>query len=522
MRLVKGFLKIIDEMNPKWWIMENVPRLSLTLPKSISLYDSAIGKKDKCFEIPNRNVLNAADYGVPQGRKRLFVGNYPSPKPSHSDKGEGGTEQWRLMRDVIEGLPYPLDEENSSNVNDPLYTGITLDCDEFTEHRYDTFLTKIEVEEAKRLKTRHRYYGKINFPDDIDRPARTVMASISRTSREMMVIKENRGSKEGYRIPTLRECASLQSFPITYQFWAQNISPKYKLVGNAVPPMLSRAIARAILIVEGRTPPDEPIIRKKVTEIPEVLPVDAISRGRLRTNYRLNRHYCDFIDHHANHSRTGCRIDIDNEGKRPKEHPMYSGKHGWRRKVIRHIKEWRCVLYTGYAKNAENMVVSLKDALSLLNDSNPLEFNKKMTCIIDDIINKKIHEIPDATTCQGILSGKVKGIKESPLWIRKMLTKIVNDNFPEKEKTTNKIKDYGRIHVRSEIMLTQRDAAQLIIAALTCAVMNESDVWLLENWGKHFWLKEWPVIEKLPYKESKWVKKIEGKIKMHKWSGDTN
>jgi DNA-cytosine methyltransferase len=510
MRLVKGYLRIIEKKNPKWWIMENVPRLLLKLPEKISLHDKENGGEEKYFEIPTKNILNAADYGVPQKRKRLFSGNYPLPIPTHSEKGDNNTEKWRWMKNIIEGYPYPLYNGNISKVNDPLYSQITLNISDFTEQRYNTFLTEMEVEESRKLKTRHRYYGQMNFPDNMERPARTVMASMSRTCREMMVIEEKRGKMKGYRIPTLRECASLQSFPITYQFWAKNISPRYRLVGNAVPPLLSRAMAKAILLAEGLTPPNEPIIRNEVTDIPGVLPVDASSRRRPRTEYPIDRYYCDFIDHHASQNRTGCRIDIDNRGELYKNHPVYGGNG----MVIKHIVEWRSVLYTGYAKTVQNKVVSLDDALSLLNRNNPKEFNEKMICIINEIINNRLNEIPDATTCQGILSGKVEGVRESPFWIKKMLLKIVDDNFPEKKNNTNKIENCGRIKIRQDIVFTQRNAAQLILAALTCTVINDSEVWLSENWDKHFRLEEWPIVESPNFSnKSKFVNKIDEMIK---------
>jgi DNA (cytosine-5)-methyltransferase 1 len=59
----------------------------------------------------------------------------------------------------------------------------------------------------------------------------------------------------------VRECASLQAFPITYRFnGSSNPSTKYKLVGNAVPVKLSSALAKAILEEAGLPIPKRPII----------------------------------------------------------------------------------------------------------------------------------------------------------------------------------------------------------------------------------------------------------------------
>jgi len=490
MILVKRFLRIVEELSPKWWVMENIPRLKCTLPKRISHRELGIGNSVECMKIPQMGILNAADYGVPQARRRLFSGRYPNPPKTHSENGEDDLKRWKLMKDIVWGLPYPLRKSDMNKINDPLYPQITLDSGDFSDHRYDTFLTAMEVEEVMRSKTRHRYYGKMSFPDDLSRPSRTVMASLNRASRETMVIPENRGRTKGYRIPTVRECASLQSFPLTFQFWAPYVSQRYKLVGNAAPPILARGIARAILMAEGKSPPEEPIVRTKVKEIPDPLPVESTSwEGRGR-KYPLHRYYCDFIGHRTNHSSIGCRIDIDNRGNHPKKHPIY-GKKG-----IKHIVEWRCVLYTGYAKNVRERVITLNEAMSLICKNNPQEFNKKIIGIMEDIVYGLVYVIPDATTCQGIFSGRVDRIKEGPLWIRDMLTEVIDDAFPKKRKIEDNIDDYGNIPIRKEIEFAQRDAAKVIVTTLTATIMNESDVWLLENWGNHFKPDYWPEINK--------------------------
>jgi hypothetical protein len=252
---------------------------------------------------------------------------------------------------------------------------------------------------------------------------------------------------------------------------------------------LAREIARAILSAEGKAPPEEPIVRTNVNEFPDPLPVESTSwEGRGR-RYPICRYYCDFIGHSTNHSRSGCRIDIDNRGDHPKEHPIYGGNG------IKHLVEWRCVLYTGYAKNVQKMVITLDEAMSLINKSNPPEFNKKIIRILDDIIYGLISFVPDATTCQGIFSGRVDRIKEGPIWIRDTLTRIIDDTVPKERKVADMINDYGDLPLRNGIKFSQRDAAKVIVTTLTASIMNESDVWLLENWQKHFKLEDWPDID---------------------------
>lgn len=488
MILVRRFLRIVEELSPKWWVMENIPRLIYSLPDRISFREIGIRERGKYMEIPQMEIFNSADYGVPQVRRRLFSGKYPYPLKTHSDNGEGDLIRWKGMKDVVHTFPYPLTEGDVTKVVDPLYLQISLCSDNLTDHRYDTYLTRAEIEEVRRFKTRHRYYGKMSFPDDLNRPSRTVLASFNRASRESVVIQDERERKKGYRAPTVREVASLQSFPITFQFWAPSVSQRYRLAGNAVPPILAREVARAILKAEGRSPPEVPIVRTNVNEIPDPLPIESTSWGRQGRRYPIKKYYCDFIGHSTNHSRSGCRIDIDNRGDCPEEHPIYGGKG------IKHLVEWRCVLYTGYAKNIQKRVIALDEAMSLINKNNPMEFNKKILKILNDIIFGLISYIPDATTCQGIFAGRINGIKEGPIWIRDTLTEIVDDTFPKERKIEDTINDYENLYIRNGIKFSQRDAAKVIVATLTTSIMNESDVWLLENWKKHFKLEDWPVI----------------------------
>ena len=100
----------------------------------------------------------------------------------------------------------------------------------------------------------------MKFPDDLDRPSRTVMATQFNGSRETMVIETKYKGETRYRKPTIRECASLQSYPITYRFPGKTSTTKYKLVGNSVPVKLSNAIARAILKDAGLEIPAQPLL----------------------------------------------------------------------------------------------------------------------------------------------------------------------------------------------------------------------------------------------------------------------
>ncbi|MDE1768773.1 MAG: DNA cytosine methyltransferase [Candidatus Micrarchaeota archaeon] len=258
--LVSRFLYYIESIKPRWWIMENVPRLLQALPKRFKFKDIGIDKEGY-FEIRKMKVLNSADYGAPQKRLRLFSGVYPDPVQTHSETPQatllnGKYKNWVSMRHVIEAFPNPLGNPTRGNsINDPNYD-IQVDESELTDHfGYYCVMSKDESERNRKQKMEHPYYGKMKFPDDLDRPSRTVMATQFNASRETMVIEMKKGNKRIYRKPTIREAASLQCYPIDYKFIGSNPTIKYKLVGNSVPAKLSYAVAKAILREAGIAAP---------------------------------------------------------------------------------------------------------------------------------------------------------------------------------------------------------------------------------------------------------------------------
>jgi DNA (cytosine-5)-methyltransferase 1 len=106
--------------------------------------------------------------------------------------------------------------------------------------------------------------GRMSFPENEDRPSRTIVANQFPRSREAILYKSEwgrRGDGE-YRGPTLREAASLMSFPITYQFFGKE-KQKWMLVGNAVCPLVSFALAVQLLRSLGKRVRVQP--RKHVT-----------------------------------------------------------------------------------------------------------------------------------------------------------------------------------------------------------------------------------------------------------------
>lgn len=108
--------------------------------------------------------------------------------------------------------------------------------------------------------------GRMSFPENENKPSRTVTATNIGTSREAIIYAsefKRKGDGE-YRVPTVREMASLMGFPITYQFLGGSENSKCRLVGNAVCPSVSRALAGTVRVQLGLNPIEQPIVQTQV------------------------------------------------------------------------------------------------------------------------------------------------------------------------------------------------------------------------------------------------------------------
>ncbi len=224
----------------KYWILENVPKVESYIQESYKMEDLDLeGDQVLVVKGTNSGVYNAKYFGVPSNRMRYFCGNFPRPTPVITND-----EQLIPLRNILSALGEPM-ERLHSYITDPLF-GITMRGEDVTDHHYTQLLSEFEQIKLIRLKEDKGYMGKMSVPENPDRPARTIMATMSFTSRECFVL----GTRQRLRAPSIREVASLMSFPIDYRFYGPSLGTKYRLVGNAVPPRLSYAFARAIAVKE--------------------------------------------------------------------------------------------------------------------------------------------------------------------------------------------------------------------------------------------------------------------------------
>ena len=109
--MIPAFIEAIAMAQPRAFVMENVP--GLLWRKHIDYFEQSLVELRALGYRIDHFVLNAADFGVPQIRKRLFVvglhdgcGKFVRPVPTHGESDEGGLRRWVTVREALSDLSF--------------------------------------------------------------------------------------------------------------------------------------------------------------------------------------------------------------------------------------------------------------------------------------------------------------------------------------------------------------------------------------------------------------------------------
>jgi DNA (cytosine-5)-methyltransferase 1 len=267
--LTETFLKIVavKKHQPnsvlKAWFMENVVNSKRYLQTAYTFKDLGLtewANKNRISPLKvaidlyeNTTVINSAEYGSYQARKRVISGEIIKkgklivPKSTHSEDGNDGKKKYLSIGKMKQDFPHPFAKYSSNLIYDPQYN-IKIIQNQLTDHFYDTGIYQVEWKHSQYWKTNHPFMGKMAFPENENKPSRTITATKIANSRESIIYKTeiNRVGNGEYRLPTVREAAMIMGFPITYQFLGTE-NNKWRLVGNAVCCSVSRALAKIVL-----------------------------------------------------------------------------------------------------------------------------------------------------------------------------------------------------------------------------------------------------------------------------------
>lgn len=227
---VSAFLRIVQTLRPRHWVLENVPRLASVLPSELS----PGGRLHEFAGVEMAwTVCDLEQFGLPQRRRRCLIGNIDFTLLN----SYRARLRSRTLGEVILAL-------SKNPVVDPCF-GMTVPRADVSDHVLEPFLDEEEVRINAAAKTHHPIYNRMAFPDSLARSVRTVTATCTRVSRESIVI-EAPEERHSFRRLTIRERASLQGFPVEFDFFGNTQTQKLRMVGNAVPPLFAYLIGQAI------------------------------------------------------------------------------------------------------------------------------------------------------------------------------------------------------------------------------------------------------------------------------------
>ncbi len=287
--LVFHFLRLVLELQPKYFVFENVPGLTVGKHRQF-LLEIIEEFRSSGYEVEaNYKVLNAANYGVPQNRARLFLlgcrkdfslPKYPQPltKPAKSNKSKYlvnlsdlplSPTVWDALSDLpkVELYPELLQKDwASAEYGKPSkyssqLRGLFPGEDDYSYERlFDPRILTSSLRTNHSLESMSRFAAtNPGETEPISRFYKLDRGGISNTLRAGTA--SNRGAFTSPRpihpvLPrciTVREAARLHSYPDWFRFHVTKWHG-FRQIGNSVPPLLAKAIATEIIRALGVVP----------------------------------------------------------------------------------------------------------------------------------------------------------------------------------------------------------------------------------------------------------------------------
>lgn len=285
--LFREYLRVVKELMPKVVVMENVVGMtSLDGGRAIDEMHSSLGKLGYAVE---HRILRAEEYGVPQERRRIFfigsrIGPIVWPEASHGRRDDLLTahlDPFVSVWDAIGDLPKLEMGEGGDDLR--RYTRIARtdyqtrlrDGSEGVTNHFAPQLMEVNVKRMKHIPPGGSWR---------DLPRNLLPAGMKLARRSDHTKRYGRLDPDGLfstiltkadlhwgayihpeqdRTLTVRECARAQSFPDRFRLVGSR-GEQYKQIGNAVPPMLGRAVGWSVRKMLGAAQQDRQLGRKVV------------------------------------------------------------------------------------------------------------------------------------------------------------------------------------------------------------------------------------------------------------------
>jgi len=249
--LVVEMARLIEETMPEAVLMENVPGLARRGQHLLSEFLKRL--KAAGYKAAWWNV-QMADYGVPQRRRRLVLlaGRgfaVDLPAPTHARVPKGATRRWRTLRDAIHGerAPKRLSVIRPSGGPKSVNWHVVRDLMPETVDRLRAALPgrmRVELDDDLLPDCHKRGYDgfrNVYMRMAWDSPSPTITSGCTTPAKGRFGHPDRRRTTI-----SVREAATIQTFPKSFRFETEKIDIACEMIGNAVPPLFAKKLASQV------------------------------------------------------------------------------------------------------------------------------------------------------------------------------------------------------------------------------------------------------------------------------------
>lgn len=242
-KLYLSYIRLVEEIQPVAFIIENVPGLVGLFDGQIK--ESIIEKFTQLGYSMKYKILCSSNYGVPQNRKRvIFVGM----KNTNTFEYPPHKEFIVTAEMALSDLP-PLETEIGTDIQDY----ISAPTNEYQQlmrqnsNKVHNHIAAHHSEQVQKIISLVPDGGNYKDLPETYRNSRNFHVAWTRFNSKKPAPTIDTGHRHHFhykynRVPTVRECARIQSFPDDFIFLG-NKTQQFRQVGNAVPPLMAKAIA---------------------------------------------------------------------------------------------------------------------------------------------------------------------------------------------------------------------------------------------------------------------------------------
>ena len=242
--LYKSFVRMVAHFKPKAFVLENVPNI-LSLGKGIVRDAIVKDFSDLGYKVVYK-VLLASDYGVPQNRRRaIFVGLLDGSEFVYPEKSVATPV---TAKDALSDLPeYSIADGGEYTCSPQSEYQKLMRANSHAVYNHEITIHTSQTQRIIAMVPDGGNYK--DLPADLQN-TRKVHIAWTRLNSKRPSITIDTGHRHHFhykynRIPTARESARIQSFPDDFVFFCSRTS-QLKQIGNAVPPLLAKAIAEQL------------------------------------------------------------------------------------------------------------------------------------------------------------------------------------------------------------------------------------------------------------------------------------